>query len=140
MSLLPDPATLLAIADRIAGHAAAARARANALGAAVAGAEWRGPAADAFAWTAYGVLSGLHRAGRRLDDAADALRRHARVVSALVQELERLAGHTLGLGADIGRTVEDALVSPGSLVGDGRELLGDSAGLVVDVGDLLGLG
>jgi hypothetical protein len=140
MSLFPDPIVLFAIADRIAEHASAARARAGDLGRAIDAADWHGAAAEVFGWTAQGVLLGLGRAGARLDDAADALRRHAAVVRALVDALERLAGHTLGLGADLGQTAGHVLAAPGELVGDAHQLLGDSALLVSDIGDLLGFG
>ncbi|HEV7205716.1 MAG TPA: hypothetical protein VGN18_13990 [Jatrophihabitans sp.] len=77
MSLLPDPADLRAIADRIAAHATGTRSRAHALGRATAESPWRGTAADVFGTSAAEVIGELRRAAARLDDAADALRRHA---------------------------------------------------------------
>lgn len=77
MSLLPDPAELRAIADRIGAHAAAARARAHALGRETAELPWRGRAADVFGGSVAEVVGDLRLAAARLDDAADALRRHA---------------------------------------------------------------
>jgi uncharacterized protein YukE len=138
MSLFPDPAILLALADRIAGHAAAARARASDLGSAIATADWHGAAADAFAIAGQAILLGLRGAGNRLDDAADTLRRSAAVVRVLLDDLERLGGDVLDLGGEIVRTVEDGLIRPDRLCGDGRSLLDDGVGLVDDVGGLVG--
>lgn len=77
MSLLPDPAELRAIADRIAAHATAARARAHDLGRGTAELQWRGGAADVFGARVAEVIGELRRAAAGLDDAAAALRRHA---------------------------------------------------------------
>jgi uncharacterized protein YukE len=132
MSLLPDPAELNAIADRIGRHAAATRARAFHLGSALAGTGWHGRAADAFSAEAHVTLSALRSAAGRLDDAADALRRHAAKVGAVVDDLR-------GLGADGLKTLEDAVVHPDRLLADGRRLLGDGKALVGDALDLVGL-
>jgi hypothetical protein len=132
MSFLPDPAELEAIADRISRHAAATRSRASQLGAAVASADWHGVAADAFTVEAYVVLSALRSAAGRLDDAADALRRHAGKVGALFDDLR-------SLGADGVQTLEDAVLHPSRLVSDGKRLLSDGKHLAGDALDLVGL-
>jgi hypothetical protein len=130
MSLLPDPAELYAIADRIARHASATRSRAAILGAAVAAVNWRGTAADAFTAQAYSVIAALRTAAGRMDNAADALRRHAGSVHTLVDELT-----LLGRGGI--QALEDAGIDPASLLAGGkrifaagRSLLGDALGLV----------
>jgi hypothetical protein len=132
MSLLPDPAELDAIADRINRHASAARARAEHLGRAVAGADWRGLAADAFHGEAHVAISGLRSAAGRLDDAADALRRHARKVGAIVDDLAVLGVDSVG-------ALTDLVTDPGALLSDGKKLLSDGAGLVGDTLSLVGL-
>jgi hypothetical protein len=132
MSFLPDPAELEAIADRIGRHAAATRARAQHLGAAVAGTDWHGLAADAFAVEAHVALSALRSSAGRLDDAADALRRHASKVGALFDDLR-------GLGVDGVKTLEDAVLHPDRLVSDGKRLLSDGKHLVGDALGLVGL-
>src|SRR3954467_12718523 len=73
--LIPDTDAMYAVADRITGHAAAARQRGGALGAALAAVDWHGLAADAFDAMSHGVLVGLRSAADRLDDAAAALRK-----------------------------------------------------------------
>jgi hypothetical protein len=132
MSFLPDPAELEAIADRIGRHATATRARAHHLGAAVAGTDWHGLAADAFSAEAYVALSALRSAAGRLDDAADALRRHARKVGAVFDDLR-------GLGSDGLKTLEDVVIHPERLADDGKRLLSDGKHLVGDALDLVGL-
>lgn len=140
MSLLPDPDEMYAIADRIAGHASAVRSLANQLGTAIAAADWHGIAADTFDLVAGDVLGSLRSAAARLDDAAAALRRHARNVRHVLDVLTRLSDDTFGLGVDLQTTLMDGLVHPGRLFGDGANLLGDVAGVAGDVGDLLGAG
>jgi hypothetical protein len=144
---LPDPAHLDALADRIAGHAAATRASAVRLGTAVAATAWRGAAATAFGIEAELTISGLGAAALRLDDAADALRRHARRISVLFSDVARLGVDELGL-------LDDALFHPGQLlpdagrllddgvgvVGDGVRVVGDGVGVVGDALGLIGLG
>jgi hypothetical protein len=125
MSLLPDPAKLYAIADRIGDHARAARARADSLGAAAAAASWHGPAAAAFRVEAQVVISGLRSAAGRLDDAADALRRHAGNVGSLLADLE-------ALGLDGAHLLESGITGAGRLIGAGRGLVAAGGGLVGD--------
>ncbi|MDT4902176.1 MAG: hypothetical protein QOF92_4513 [Pseudonocardiales bacterium] len=138
MSFLPDPDEMYAIADRIAGQAAAARARADELGTAIAAADWHGLAADAFDLMADGVLGGLRRAAGRLDDAADALRRHAGTVQRMLDNLSLLGHDLLGLGVDLDVTMLDGLLHPDRLLGDAGAVLGDVVGLFGDAGGVLG--
>ena len=126
MSLLPDPAALYAIADRIAGHASAARERAARLDGAVSATGWRGMAASAFDGESRFVTATLRNAADRIDDAAQALRRHAAEVAALIADLEHLGTDGFDLIKDTvtlhpGRALSDA----GHLIGDGVHLVGD---------------
>lgn len=139
MSLLPDPAELLAVADRIAGHAAAARSQASRLGAAVATAHWHGVAADAFHVQAFGVVAGLRSAAARLDDAADALRRHARRVAETLADIHRLADGLEHVPGHALRTVTGAVTDPGQVVSDVTSLAGDAASVLGNTLDLLGI-
>jgi hypothetical protein len=129
MSLLPDPTELAAVADRINRHAAATRARAANLGTAVATVDWRGVAASAFRAEAFVTIAALRAAAGRLDDAADALRQHARQVSVLY-------GDMADVGLDGVRLLTDAVTRPDRLLSDGRDLLTHGSHLV---GDALGL-
>jgi uncharacterized protein YukE len=132
MSFLPDAAELHALADRIARHAAAVRARALMLGTTVAGAGWHGPAADAFHAQAHVAIAALRSAAGRLDDAADALRRHAAKVGAVVDDLK-------SFGVDSLQALEDVVVDPSCLLSDGKRLVSDGKHLVGDALDLVGL-
>jgi hypothetical protein len=132
MSFLPDTAELVEIADRISRHAASTRARALQLGSAMAAADWHGIAADAFSGEAHVAIAALRSAAGRLDDAADALRRHAGRVAAVVDELT-------AFGIDGLRTLEDIVARPGHLLSDGKRLLSDGKHLVGDALDLVGL-
>jgi uncharacterized protein YukE len=120
MSILPDPAELLAIADRIGSHAGAVRARAHQLGRAEAASGWSGLAADAFRLEAADTVAALVGAAGRLDDAADALRRHAARVRQALELLHALEHRAAALvdGAEHG--IEhgiDALTHIPELVG-----------------------
>ncbi len=132
MSFLPDPAELDAVADRISGHAAATRGRALRLGAAVASADWRGFAAATFRAQAHVAVSALRSAAGRLDDAADALRRHAGRLSVLYADFENL-------GFDSLRLLEDAVRNPSGLLSDGTQILSDGADLLGDALSLVGI-
>src|SRR4051794_26696006 len=93
---LPDPAELRALAGRIDAHARAARARADRLGSQVAAASWHGLAASTFDRQVDVTLGALRGAARRLDDAADALRRHADNISRVIDTLVAIV--RLGIG------------------------------------------
>jgi hypothetical protein len=133
MSFLPEPAELDALADRISRHAAATRARALRLGTSVATVGWHGLAAGAFRAEANVTITALRAAAGRLDDAADALRRHARRVSVLCDDL-------MLVGVDGLQVLADTVVHPDRLLRDGAQLLVDGGGLVDDALHLVGLG
>lgn len=126
MSVLPDPAELAAIADRISAHAAAARERALRLDHAVAATGWSGAAAVAFHHEAQSATGALRTAAARLDSAADALRRHAAQVGVLLADLARLGTDELDL-------VKDALGHPGRLLPDTLHAIGDGVHALADV-------
>jgi uncharacterized protein YukE len=128
-ALFADPGELRAVADRIARHAAAARAQAGAIGAHLAQPGWAGVAARAFHTHARALMRDLRRAAQRVDDAADALRRHAANVEHALAGLARLAADGVDLGVDVAHTVGDLATNPGNLLNDGRTLVRDIAGL-----------
>ncbi len=137
MSPFPDPSQLLAIADRIGEHARAARTQAARVGSDVAAVDWSGTAADAFTTQALIVINGLRGAAARLDDAADALRRHARSVGRTLDELKRLGLDVAHLGADAVRTLQDVIANPEALLGDLDNLFGDVVGASLDLLDIV---
>ncbi len=126
MALLPDPDTLLAVADRITRHATAIRRHAQVLAAAVGHTTWHGAAARAFAGEALEVCVSLRRSADRLDDAASALRRHAARVRAVLHELARAANDAAHVGLDANRVVADVVVDPDHLGRDTRHLVGSA--------------
>jgi uncharacterized protein YukE len=132
MFVLPDPTELTAIADRIGRHAATTRARALHLGSAVAGTNWRGLAAAAFDAEAHLAISALRGSASRLDDAADALRRHAGRVSVVYDDVRLLGGDALAV-------MTDTALHPDRLLVDGKRLFSDGAGLVGDAFSLVGI-
>ncbi|HET6877862.1 MAG TPA: WXG100 family type VII secretion target [Jatrophihabitans sp.] len=140
MSPLPDPDELEAIAARIRAHATAARDRAVRLDRLVAAARWRGVAAAAFDGLAAEVVAGLRRSAGRLDDAADALLRHAANVRHMLATLAQLQGDGLRIGADLGTGLVDELLHPGSLPGDAAGVLTDAAHAIGHLGALIGIG
>ena len=128
MSLLPDPAHLAAIVDRITAHAAATRERAARLDHAVAATGWTGTAAGAFHLEAQLASDALRASAARLDTAADALRRHAARIEALLADIVQFGADELGLAKDVlthpYRVLPDAI----DVVGDGVHVAGDIAG------------
>ncbi len=88
--LLIDVSELYRIADRISRHADAVRTTTTTLTAAIAHDRWRGIASDVFAAEAGRVLRDMRVCAGRLDDAADALRRHAGRVSSALDEARKL--------------------------------------------------
>lgn len=140
MALLPDPQDLRAIAARIAASAAAARAEAAHLQARVAGVAWQGAAATAFELLAGDVIGGLRRSADRLDDAADALRRHAANVEHALTVLVHASSEGVAIGAGLVHGAADEVLHPSRLVADTASLLSDTAGLAHDVGSLFGIG
>lgn len=147
MSILPDPATLRAIAVRIGLQAEAARTRGTALDSAMAATGWHGLAATAFSILVRPVPGGLNTAAIDLDRAAHALRQLADNVEAILHDLSRAGLDIMGTGDDILTALRDGtdprtlITHPGRLLHDGVELgkdgvrlVGDGADLVEDVG------
>lgn len=97
MSLLPDPSELYATADRITRHAEALRARSSRLIASAAQARWHSTAATAFRDDVAEIAAHMRIAAGRVEDAADALRRHAHRIEnelAVVAAAEAAVVHT----------------------------------------------
>jgi uncharacterized protein YukE len=111
--LLPDISESYRVADRIARHADAVRTAAGTLAAAIAHDRWRGIAADVFSIEATSLLRDMRAAAERLDDAADALRRHSGRVDALLARAGRIVDDVVGAGAvavhDVARAVDAGL-------------------------------
>lgn len=139
MSPIPNPGEMLAVADRIAGHAEATRRRAAELAAVVGAAHWRGAAADVFHAQAHLVINGLRRSADRLDDAADALRRHTYQMIHKLAQLADLASDIADLGGDILHGIGDIATHPSRLLEDGVSIFSDQAEIVGDALHLVGL-
>ena len=77
MAFPGDPAALDAAARHINHHADDLRTRAGRLAATADGVRWHSSAAGAFRRDVRGLAGGFRRAADNVDDAADALRRHA---------------------------------------------------------------
>jgi hypothetical protein len=90
--LFTDPSELRAIARRISDHAGRVRTQATTLSAAVQTAHWYSPAANQFRDRAGAISATMIRAAGELDDAADAMMRHADRVSGLLDLLRAEAG------------------------------------------------
>jgi len=116
MSLFADPGELYAIADRIASHADAVRAAASRLAAAIADDHWHGVASEVFSAQAGGVLKDMWACARRLDDAADALRRHASRVQGVLSQFALLWHGLESVGETAAHDVGDLLVRGGAVV------------------------
>lgn len=114
--IFADPRELYAIAGRVSRHAEAVRANAMMLAAAIAHDRWRGIAADVFAAQADSVLKDMWACSRRLDDAADALRRHADRVQGLLDFVSRAWDDVEGWGAAIVGDVAGVLAGGEGLV------------------------
>jgi uncharacterized protein YukE len=133
MSPIPDPHEMLAVADRIAAHAQATRGRARQLAAAVAAVDWHGTAADAFHGQAGLVINGLRRSADRLDDAADALRRHADAVMMTLVQLADIGVDVTHLGGHVLHGIRDYLLHPVGLLDDSVSILSDTSHILHDV-------
>ena len=116
--IFADPVELYAIANRISRHADAVRSNATTLAAAVATDRWRGFAANVFAAEAGSVLKDMWACARRLDDAADALRRHARRVQGALDFLKLAVADVEGWGAAVVHDVGGLLVGDNGLLED----------------------
>lgn len=137
MSLFPDPGEMFAIADRIAAHARTVRARARILHRAVDSTGWQGPAATAFRVSADGVLLALASCADRLDDAADAMRRHACTVRKELDVLDHLRSVLIGVGIDVFDLVHAGVVTPVELLHGAGHVLDHVDGLLDDAGNLI---
>jgi uncharacterized protein YukE len=140
MAPLPDPQELRAIAARIGAAATAARAQAAHLQARVAAVAWQGAAATVFDLLAGDVITGLRRSADRLDDAADALRRHAANVEHALAVILRAGSGGVAVGTDLVHGVADEVLHPNRLLGDTAALISDGVSLARDVGGLFGIG
>jgi len=139
--LIPDPAELRALAGRVAHAADTARACADRLGWAVAATGWHGRAARAFAVQAEVAIGGLHTAAGRLQDAAEALRRHAdhvddvlHVALGLVRlglgPLPELLAHAPDVLRPLGAELHDVAVTAKDVVLDVGDTVDDVLGCV----------
>jgi ABC-type transporter Mla subunit MlaD len=99
--LLDDTSELHAMAHRIRCHADAVRRLAGQLSARADQARWRSPAARAFRERVGRVGHAMRTSAGRLDDAADALDRHACRVHELLEDLQRAAAAVLGPGMQV---------------------------------------
>jgi WXG100 family type VII secretion target len=140
MSLLPDPQDLRAVAARIGAAAESARAEASRLQAQVGAAVWHGAAATAFDLLAGDVIAGLRASADRLDDAADALRRHAANVEHTLTTLLQAGSDVLAIGGGLIHGMVDEVVHPSRLIGDAASVIGDAGSLAHHVGELVGIG
>jgi uncharacterized protein YukE len=114
--LLADPSELYAIADRIARHADAVRSSSTILAAAVANDHWRGIASAVFSAEARSVVNDMRAGARRLDDAADALRRHAGRVQGVLGEFTKMWHDVDRFGQTVVHDVGHLLVGAGHLL------------------------
>lgn len=115
--IFADPRELHTIADHIARHADAVRSSAVALAAGIAGDRWRGVAAEIFAAQAGSVLSDMRACARRLDDAADALHRHAGRVQGALEYLAQAWRNVEEVSGEVGHDISHFIV--GGVVVDG---------------------
>jgi hypothetical protein len=90
-----DPARLRRLAGWLSEQAEAVRGHARLVSARARAVRWESTAADAFRGQVDQEVSRLLASARGLDDASDALRRHARTVEVRLEEIGRI-GHGLG--------------------------------------------
>jgi ABC-type transporter Mla subunit MlaD len=98
MAALPDPAALDTVARHLSGHADDLRGRASRLVAAAETVRWHSPAAATFRGDVRDLALAFRRAAGEIDDAADALARHAgavRQVEAPLRAVQHAAGAAL---------------------------------------------
>jgi WXG100 family type VII secretion target len=118
-ALFADPADLYAMAERISRHADALRSNATLLAVAVAKDGWHGSASDVFSAQAHRVLQDMRACARRLDDAADALRRHAGRVQHAFEQIRRWWHDVEQTGESVLHAVRQFVIGDGDLVVDG---------------------
>jgi uncharacterized protein YukE len=114
--IFADPGELYAMAERIARRADAVRSNARMLAAAIATDRWRGLAAEVFAAETGSVLKDMWMCARRLDDAADALRRHAHRVQGVLDFVKHACADVEGWGATVVREAGGFVVGGGEAV------------------------
>jgi uncharacterized protein YukE len=111
--LFADPGELYAVAERISRHADAVRSNATTLAAAAANDRWHGLASEVFSAEAGSLLRDMRACAGRLDDAADALRRHAGRVKGAFDEIKKTWHDVEEFGAtvvhDVAGVVDDTL-------------------------------
>lgn len=95
--MLADPDALEAAARRLSAGAGAVRAAARRLAGTGGALRWQGTAAGAFREGLADEVARLQRSAAALDDAADALRRHAGTVRARQRALEAAAAGAAAL-------------------------------------------
>jgi uncharacterized protein YukE len=124
MAVPIDPAVLEGVARHISEHADDLRARASRLAAAADHVRWHSSGADGFRGDVRHLVDAFRRAATGVDDAADALRRHAAAVrraEAVLRAAERVAAGAVHGAHDVGKTAvnaaEDTVKSLGHLVG-----------------------
>jgi uncharacterized protein YukE len=140
MSLFPDPVELRALATRIDAHAGAARTRAHRLRGALAATGWSGVAARAFGGQAHLALAGLGTAADRLETAADALRRHADHVDAVLAAVHGIVRAGLATVEELASLPAEVLRQlPGGVVSAGGTVLSTARGVVDDALGVVGL-
>jgi WXG100 family type VII secretion target len=126
---LPDPDHLVTLAARVSAHAALARQEAHRLTGAAGAVTWSGIAAQAFDAQAAEIVRSLRRCADRLDDAADALRRHAAAVAHVLDILRRLGHDALEVATAIAHGTVDELLEPVHVVGDAVSAVGRLVGI-----------
>jgi hypothetical protein len=131
MSFVDD---LNALADRVDAHAQHARGNASWLDGKLAALDWHGIAADAFFGQAGFIVRGLRTSAARLNDAADALRRHAAQAERTWQAAQRIAHDAGGVAKDDIDIARDALTDPTALPLDVGSLAKHGISTVEDLG------
>jgi hypothetical protein len=132
MSVLPDPAELLAIATRIAGHAQHIRGGREQVQARLVAAHWHGVAATAFRVQAEATLAALDSAAKRLDHAADLLHVHAQSTGTRLRHVLDAAADGATLGADLLIHPERVGHDLGAIARSGARVVGDTVDSIVE--------
>ena len=129
MPSLPDPDHLCCLASRITSHACLARQEAHRLAVSAGAVTWSGFAAATFDAQAAEIVWSLRRCADRLDDAADALRRHAAVVGHVVDTLLRCGHDALDVASAVAYGTVDDLMHPAAAIDDAVSGLGHLVGI-----------
>jgi hypothetical protein len=94
---MSESAILYGLADQLSDHAAHIRSRATRLSRASESVQWHSVAADVFRERARDNALAMLRAANGVDDAAAAMRAHARTV----HEVERIAAAAIAVGGKV---------------------------------------